>query len=269
MHCFGRILSLFGVVLLLTGFSSSEIAFKSLSVAGPSDGADIPAALGRPGGTGPFPAVVMIPPCVGLTPTLSVDWARVLAGAGYVTIALENIRPRNMKHCLSKGPRGRPFASWIGDAYGALDYLSRQPYVDINRVALVGFSNGGIILSKYMAEDLATPSGHRFKAMISVYAHCNGDRRPGGAPVGGSPRVPWLVLNGGLERIELKGPCGELKGRPNVTVELIEGAHHAWDVRRFTTPHNDPTGNVMLYSEEATKRSREIVGEFLAKHLKE
>lgn len=268
MHHLGRVARLIGLVFLLTGFSSSDIAFKSLSVAGPSDGVEISAVLGRPDGVGPFPAVVMIPACTGLTETLSVDWTRVLVGAGYVTIALENLKPRNMKHCLSNGPQGRPFASWIGDAYGALDYLSRQPYVDINRVAVAGFSNGGIILSKYMAENLATPSGHRFKAMISVYAHCNGDQRPGSAPVGGTPRVPWLVLNGGLERVEMKGPCGELKGRPNVTVELIEGANHAWDVKKFSTPNTDPAGNVMLYSEEATKKSHEIVRDFLAKHLK-
>lgn len=268
MHKLGRVVILIGLVVLLSGFSSSEITFKSLSVAGRSDGADIPAALGRPDGTGPFPAVVMIPTCAGLTETFSADWARVLVGAGYVTVAIENLRPRSMKHCLSNGPMGRPFASWIGDAYGALDWLSRQPYVDVGRVAVAGFSNGGIILSKYMAEDLATPSGHRFKAMISVYAHCNGDRRPGGAPVDGTPRVPWLVLNGALERVEMKGPCGELKGRPNVTIELIEGAHHAWDVKRFSTPHNDPAGNVMLYSEEATKKSHQIVRDFLAQHLK-
>ncbi len=66
----------------------------------------------------------------------------------------------------------------------------------------------------------------------------------------------------------MKGPCGSLKGRPNVTVELIEGAHHGWDTKRFSTPHNDPAGNVMLYSEEATKKSHEIVRDFLAKHLK-
>lgn len=263
-----RIAGLIGLVFLLSGFSSSEVAFKSLSVAGRSDGADIPAALGRPDGAGPFPAVVLLPACSGLTDTLSVDWARFLADAGYVTVAVENLKPRNMKTCLSNGPQGRPFASWIGDAYGALDYLSRQPYVDIKRVAVAGFSNGAIVLSKYMADDLATPSGQRFKAMISLYGHCNGDRRPGGAPVAGNPRVPWLVLNGELERDEMKGPCGDLKGRPNVTVGLIEGANHAWDVKAFATPHTDPAGNVMHYSEEGTKKSREIVLDFLAKHLK-
>ena len=124
----GRVVSLIGLVFLLTGFSSSEITFKSLSVAGRSAGGDFPAALGRPDGPGPFPAVVMIPPCGGLTETLSVDWAR--------------------------------------------------------------------------------------------------------------------------------------------TIELIEGAHHAWDAKRFSTPHNDPAGNVMLYSEEATKKSHEIVRDFLATHVK-
>jgi hypothetical protein len=137
MRYLGRVVSLIGLVFLLTGFSSSEVTFMSLTVSGRSDGADIPAALGR----------------------------------------------------------------------------------------------------------------------------------PGGMPVRGNPRVPWLVLNGGLERVEMKGPCGALKGRPNVTIELIEGAHHAWDVKRFSTPHNDPAGNVMLYSEEAPRKSHEIVRDFLAKNL--
>jgi dienelactone hydrolase len=268
MRHLGRIVSLIGLTVLLSGFSSNEITFKSLSVAGRSDGVDIPAVLGRPDGAGPFPAVVMLPACAGLTETLSANWTRVLADAGYVSIAIENLKPRKMTNCLSNGPAGRPFASWIGDAYGALDYLSRQSYVDIRRVAVAGFSNGGIVLSKYMAEDLATPFGLRFKAMISVYGHCNGDGRPGSAPVAGSPRVPWLVLNGALERVEMKGPCSELKGRPNVTVELIEGAHHAWDVKSFSVPQNDPAGNVMLYSEEATKQSHEIIIDFLAIHVK-
>jgi dienelactone hydrolase len=268
MHHFARVASLIGLVFLLTGFAASEISFKSISVAGQSDGAEILAVLGRPDGAGPFPAVVMLPGCGGLNPELRSSWPRVLAEAGYVSIGLENIKSRNMAHCLSRGPAGRPFASWIGDAYAALDHLSRQPYVDVNRVAVAGFSNGGIILSKYMAEDLASPAGHRFKAMISVYAHCNGDTRPGGPPVAGTPRVPWLVINGGAERMEMKGPCGQLKGRTNVTFELIEGAHHGWDMKRFSTPYSDPAGNVMLYSEEATKKSQEIILAFLATHLK-
>ena len=250
------------------GFTSSNITFKSLSVAGSGDAATIPAALGKPAGQGPFPAVVMLPTCGGLSETMSVDWARDLAAAGYVTIALENLKPRRMAHCLANGPAGRPFASWIGDAYGALDYLAHESYVDIDRVAVMGFSNGGIILSKYMADDLATPAGKRFKAMISLYAHCNGDRTPGGPPVSGNPRTPWLVMNGAQERNEMKGPCGQLNGRPNVTVALIEGAQHAWDEKRFTTPRPDPAGNVMLYNEEATRKSRDLVRDFLAVNLR-
>lgn len=267
MQRLGRVAGLCGLVLLLAGFTSREISLQSLSVAGPSDGATVPAVLGRPDGAGPFRAVVMLPTCLGLSPTMHQDWARVFAAAGYVSIALEHNRPRGMKHCMSNGPKGRPWASWIGDAYAALEYLSKMPEVDISRVAVVGFSMGGITLGKYMAEDIKTPGGHRFKAMASVYAHCNGDKRPGGDPVEGTPRVPWLVLNGGMERIELKGSCGALKGRDNITVELIDGAYHGWDVRRLTTPHEDPVGNVMLYNEAATKKSHAIVLDFLARHL--
>lgn len=263
-----RVVCVTGLMLLLSGFTSTEITFKSLSVAGRSDDAAISAAMGRPDGVGPFPAVVMLPACLGLNPEMSNDWARMLAAAGYISIALDNIKSRGMQNCVSRGPRNRPWDSWIGDAYGALDYLSRLSDADINRVAVVGFSNGGIILSKYMASDLATPSGHRFKAMISIYAHCNGDRPPGGPPVSGTPRLPWLIINGSEERAEMKGPCGQLQGRANVNIQLIEGAHHGWDIPRFAKPVNDPAGNVMLYSETATRKSHELVINFLATHLK-
>lgn len=267
MRLSSRVAFVAALVVLLSGFTSTEISFKSLSVAGASDGVEIPAMLGRPDGAGPFPAVVMLPACLGLNPELGGDWARMLAAAGYVSIALENVKPRDMKNCISRGPRNRPWESWIGDAYGALDYLSRQGFVDARRVAVAGFSNGGIILSKYMASDLATPSGHRFKAMISIYAHCNGDGRVGGAPVAGSPRVPWLIVNGAEERPEMREPCSQLKGRPNVTFHLIPGAYHGWDIPRFVKPVNDPAGNVMLYSEAATRQSHELVLQFLAKQL--
>lgn len=264
-----RLIALAACALVLPGFTSSDIVYKSMAIVAGADGADIRASLTKPDGGGPFPAVVMLPPCAGLNVAMRQDWAQYLAGQGYVSLSADSIGSRDMKNCLSHGIPGRRqlFSSWIGDAFGALDHLARLPYVDRDRIAVIGFSNGGIVLGEYIARDLATPAGLRFKAAISVYTHCNGSQRPGGDPVSGTPRIPWMVLNGALERDEMNGPCSMLKGRSNFTMHLVENAHHGFDIRSFTTPRDDGAGNIMLYSEDATNKAREIVRTFLARHV--
>ncbi len=271
MKVIGRVAGLAGCAVLLCAFSSSDITVRSLSVAGGGDEAEVSAVLSRPEGAGRFPAVVLLPTCGGLTPTHREAWPRWLADQGYVSLAVDPLGACDMLNCMSRGIPGRRalFPSWIGDAYGALHYLSRLPYVDKDRVAVMGFSNGGIVLGQYVASDLATPDGVRFRAAVSFYTHCNGDRRPGGDPVEGDPRMPWMVVNGALERAVMNEPCAALKGRPNFSMHVIENAHHGFDIAAFTTPRGDGAGNVMLYSEEATKKAREIVREFLGRHLRQ
>ena len=78
---------------------------------------------------------------------------------------------------------------FVADAYAALAYLAGRPEIDLRRVALAGFSYGGMAteyaLYAQMAEALA-PSRQRFVGHVAFYAPCIArfvDSRTTGAPL--------------------------------------------------------------------------------------
>ncbi len=78
---------------------------------------------------------------------------------------------------------------FVADAYAALHYLANRPEVDGHRVALAGFSYGGMAteyaLYAQMADALS-PDGPRFVGHVAFYAPCIArfaDSRTTGAPL--------------------------------------------------------------------------------------
>src|SRR5262249_38822597 len=103
----------------------------------------IPATLVRPPGPGPSPAVVQLHGCGGLE-AQSYRWAQWLAGHGYVVLVVDSFRPRGGKGDCPTGPPEPPLTARSDDAFGALRYLQSQPFVRGDRVAAIGWSQGGV-----------------------------------------------------------------------------------------------------------------------------
>lgn len=97
--------------------------------------------LRRPDGIGPFPVVVLWHGCGGLAESVDQNWAVKIASWGYVTLTIDSFGPRGIKNTC---PGDLP-ADVALDAYRALNFLVRQQFVDPKRVALVGFSRGGLL----------------------------------------------------------------------------------------------------------------------------
>jgi hypothetical protein len=51
-------------------------------------------------------------------------------------------------------------------------------------------------------------------------------------------------------------------------MHLFPGTHHAFDQPQITTLQPDAGGNMMLYSADATAKSRTLLRDFLERHLK-
>ncbi|WMW58847.1 prolyl oligopeptidase family serine peptidase [Agrobacterium pusense] len=75
----------------------------------------------------------------------------------------------------------------VYDAYGALNYLSKYPFVAADRVALMGFSAGGMTALEatkiYGIEELMT---RKFKAAVAYYPTCS--------PNDSDSTVPTLII---------------------------------------------------------------------------
>ena len=219
--------------------------------------------LMKPEGSGPFPAVVHLHGCGGLPRgfKLGVDkplWSAQLAAWGYVTLVVDSFTSRGIETTCSGEPAPRS-----ADAVGALAYLARQPFVDANRIAVIGFSAGGIAaLSLAQARDFElfeNEAAQHFRAAVAFYPACAG---------GKMMTMPTLVLIGELDDWSSAGGCRGMlawqdKDSPFRLV-VYPGAYHVFDVpaapRRYF-------GHWLEYNAAAADAAREEVRRFLGEHL--
>jgi dienelactone hydrolase len=96
-------------------------------------------ALLKPSGEGPFPAIVMVHQCAGLNQAV-LEWAKKAVSMNYVVLVVNSLGPRGVT-TVCYGPKGGVnFFRGARDALQASEHLRRQPYIDRDRIALVGFS---------------------------------------------------------------------------------------------------------------------------------
>lgn len=121
---------------------------------------------------------------------------------------------------------------FVADAYAALHYLAARPEIDARRVALAGFSYGGMA-TEYAAyaqmADAFAPDGPHFAGHVAFYAPCIArfaDNRTTGAPV--------LMLYGGQDQLIRPDRCAQVaddlrSGGSRVDIVSYPDAVHQWD----------------------------------------
>jgi dienelactone hydrolase len=215
----------------------------------------IPAALFKPPGAGPFAAVVLLHGCGGLyhrkgkrqgeMTSRHVEWADLLSKAGYVVLLPDSFGPRSVhESCTVKdrpvdSTRERP-----RDAYGALLWLQKQPFVKADRVALMGWSNGGGTVLHTIAEESPvrpSPLPHGdFRAAVAFYPGCSspGNHRSKNATSTASSawrtKIPLMIMQGDADDWTPAAPCRDLVAAAAARGESIEyhsypGAYHDFD----------------------------------------
>ena len=133
-------------------------------------------ALAFPDSFEPVGAVVLMHGCSGL-PTRSVSaWQPLLLEWGYATFVVDSFGGRGLRGVCGNALRMTGLER-IADAYGALMLLARHPRIDARRVALMGFSHGGIATlgasSTWARQRYAPPEGPTFRAFVPFYPYCN------------------------------------------------------------------------------------------------
>jgi dienelactone hydrolase len=181
----------------------------------------------------PVPAVIMLHGAAGVLDAREMTYGEQFAAMGVAALVIDSFAAR------------RDFASGfinrllnitesmiLSDAYRGLAFLDAMPEVDGSRVALVGFSYGGMatILAAFeqVAERLS-PSGLRFAGHVAFYPPCIAvfdDARATGAPL--------LILSGSGDALVDEGRCAEIgsalhAGGAAFRHVIFDGAYHQWD----------------------------------------
>src|SRR6202158_411934 len=213
------------------------------------DKTNLTAHLSRPEGDAPRPALVLMHGCSGLLNAkgqilpIYRAWMRALVVQGYAVLTVASASSRGFGQTCSPSPdritmwRNRP-----KDAYAALQYLQAQPFVQADRIGLMGWSQGGgAVLLSINDKSIGRPAdlAHEFKAAISFYPGACSERLQSKPytqvePESWSTQVPLLVLSGEADTWTPFPPCeafiagAKARGNP-VEMKSYPSAVHAFD----------------------------------------
>lgn len=207
--------------LLAAGCTPTHVAVPALPA---SDVARIAGHLRIPAGAGPFPAVVLLHGCGGIRANAH-RWARHLGVHGYATLVLDSFGPRRVSEICSDFRRV-PLDRRIADAWAGLRFLARRPDIAPERIAVMGFSNGGVVALDAVDAIDAMAISERFSAAVALYPECRGR-----SPVFG---VPVQIIIGDRDDWTLAESCRDIaraSRTAGVPIELAiyPGAEHAFD----------------------------------------
>jgi dienelactone hydrolase len=268
-----RFFVLIAIAVLLAGCAAIGEGEHRVTVphlqAGPTNPA-LPGWLYKPEGPGPFPAVVMLHGCSGLTDvqwSAMRDYARRFNQRGYAALILDSFDVRNVRNkCNTSRDMMWPEVR-VWDAFSAAAFLAKRDDIARDKIVLEGLSHGGWTLLFALDQDRWKPPS-RFAAGIAWYPFCEKETK--------WVSVPVLILTGDADRIAAPySLCVEelaaMKSSPmlakraeDVWLRVYPGATHGFDLG-YTGPSN--WGDANAYDAVATADAWKQIDAFLARYV--
>lgn len=272
---FAPIFSMFVMASFLVGCNTTQwVSFRTAKIdtGGLYGNSVINGLLTKPEGHGPFPAVLLLHGCNGQLDVDLSDWPARLAKWGYVSLAVDSFGSRDVStncgwHTISD-------YRLVADAYGAIEYLVAQPFVDARNIGAIGFSMGGTTVLEFAQEDWAnsqdTRNKRKLKAGVAMYPRCGRADRVNPMLV-----APVQIIIGDVDDWTPAYECENFregvspKGAP-LSLKILPGAYHAFDV--FTVEGRPVgsrviMGHVLEPNDEANEQAVATVRAFLMQNL--
>lgn len=245
------------VLALVAGFAAD--ASESLSGSGWS------MSIEHPRGSGPHPAVILLPGCSGNTPPAVRAGlrahSRALVGAGHVVGTLDGLGPRSI--CTDRGALLRDERRAAVAARVAAAALAKDRRVDARRIGFLGQSFGGSVALRLAS------AGAPFRAVAAYYPWCA--QGYGGEGLSNF-RIPVLIMSGDADTWTPVSRCRALttaSGSVRPRIESYAHAVHSFDLT--TLPRTLVPGVMGRYpvggNRSAAAASRSSYLRFFDRHL--
>ena len=254
------------VIGTVTSASAAELVTFKSSLAGRDSlllTDKLTGKLTKPEGNGPFPAVVVLHSCHGIVSKFYDHWVEILVSWDYVVLQVDSFGPRGetnicgnfLYHTIGSHKRAQ-------DSFDAKSYLSGLPFVDRDRIAVLGWSHGGWGVLRAISEtSMLQYRGDPFRAAVAFYPYCN---------------VLLIHMNASLliligehddwcpaRNCSMSIPPG-LKGEHEIILKIYPGVSHCFDCEGINENY---LGHRLVYDPVAASDAIIQVRKFLAKHL--
>jgi len=199
------------------------------------------AQLYKPDGNGPFPTVIGLHSCGGLSGNSEAvlpryrDWAEQLVKAGYAVIFPDSFGSRDVgPQCRAKERKVLARRERVADISAARQWLLQQGWVARERISLIGWAHGAsAVLWAVRPQHAAQAAGPDYRSAIAFYPEC---RISSGT--GWSTRVPTLLLIGAKDDVASPPLCKQMvdgaRGRSALArIVVYPGALHDFDRTNF------------------------------------
>jgi dienelactone hydrolase len=223
--------------LLTLSVVASAAAAAPQQVEIPAGKFELHAQLYKPDGNGPFPVVIALHGCGGLSnPTEQVapryrDWTEMLTKAGYAVLWPDSFGSREAgPQCREKERKVRARRDRVADVAASHKWLVGQSWVARDRISLIGWAHGASTVLWVVRPQLAARSKEPdFRSAIAFYPECRISAR-----TGWSARVPTLLLIGASDDVASPALCKQMvdgaSGRSALTrIVVYPGAAHDFD----------------------------------------
>jgi len=267
-------------MLVAAAQAASAPAPSSNQIEIPSGNITLRAQLFKPEGEGPFPTVIALHGCGGLsTRAESVlpryrDWAEQLVKSGRAVLLPDSYASRGLgPQCRVKERRLSARRERVADILAARQWLLQQSWARRDRISLIGWANGAsALLWAIRPQLLARNTDPDFRSAIAFYPDCRLS-----AGLGWSARVPTLLLIGAKDDVSSPPACRQMvdgaRGRSALTrIVVYPGAYHDFDRLNLpvhavaasadaATPERGHVGT----DPEAREDAQKLVAEWLAR----
>jgi dienelactone hydrolase len=246
----------------------------------PSGAAVLHAQLFKPEGGGPFPVVIALHGCGGLSsrsePVLPRyrDWAEQLLKDGKAVLFPDSYGSRELgPQCHLRERKITARRERVSDILASRQWLMQQSWVARDRISLLGWANGASALLWAVRPQLLL---HRaepdFRSAVAFYPDCRLSSR-----LGWSARIPTLVLIGANDDVSSPPACRQMvegaHGRSALTrIVVYPSAYHDFDrpnLPLHATDQNtdvaDPDKGHVGTDADARADSQKRVAEWLAR----
>jgi dienelactone hydrolase len=195
------------------------------------------AQLYKPDGEGPFPTVIALHGCGGLTGHSEPvqeryrDWAEQLLKSGQAVLLPDSYGSRELgPQCRVKERTVHGRRERVEDVAAARIWLLQQSWVARDRISLMGWAGGAsALLWAVRPQSLTRDIAPDFRSAIAFYPDCRIS-----AGLGWSARVPTLILIGAKDDVASPPACRQMidgaRGRSALTRFVVyPSAYHDFD----------------------------------------